>query len=132
MTAMSDFLEDGLGEYIFRGVAAPSLAASLSIALYTAAPGETGGGTEVTGGSYARVSVTRNTTEWTDPGTDGLVDNVNAIVFPTASANWGTVVAVGIFSSTDLLFYGALGTSKAVNSGDTAQFNAGALDITLA
>ena len=61
--------------------------------------------------------------------------NTAAIEYPTATANYGTVVAVGIFdasSSGNLLAYANLTSSKVVSTGDVFRFNAGDLDITLA
>jgi len=100
------------------------------VGLYTVAPGEGGGGTEVSGGSYARQAVT-----WTVSGTAPTeASNSAAVEFPTASASWGTVVAAGIFdavSSGNLIAFSNLDTSKAIDTGDVLRFNTGSLDITL-
>lgn len=125
--SFSDYLENEILDHIFTatGYTRPST----YVALYTAAPTDAGGGTEVTGGSYARVQVTA----W-DAASGGATANTNAITFPTASASWGTVVAFGIHdaaSAGNLLAWGDLSASKAVGSGDTIEFAAGALDITL-
>jgi hypothetical protein len=100
------------------------------IALYTVAPGEGGGGTEVSGGSYARQAVT-----FTVSGTAPTeASNSVAVEFPTATANWGTVVAAAIFdasTSGNMLAYANLTTSKTIDSGDVLRFNAGSLDVTL-
>jgi hypothetical protein len=61
--------------------------------------------------------------------------NTGAVEYPTATANYGTVVAVGIFdalSSGNLLAYANLTTSKVVSTGDVFRFNTGDLDVTLA
>ena len=61
--------------------------------------------------------------------------NAAAVEYPTATADYGTVVAVGIFdasSSGNLLAYAALTANKTVSSGDVFRFDAGDLDITLA
>ena len=101
------------------------------MALYTVAPSDTGGGTEVSGGAYARQTATF-TVSGTNPTT---ASNTAAIEYPTATANYGTVVAVGVLdasSSGNLLAYSTLDSSKVVSSGDVFRFNAGDLDITLA
>ena len=101
------------------------------VALYTVAPDDTGGGTEVTGGSYARQSGAF-TVSGTNPTT---ASNSAAIEYPTATADYGTVVAVGILdasSSGNLLAYANLDTSKSVTTGDVFRFDTGDLDITLA
>ncbi len=130
MAGFSDYLEDKVLDHVFGGNAytAPS---TLYVALYTVAPTDTGGGTEVSGGSYARESGAF-TVSGTNPTT---ASNTAAIEYPTATADYGTVVAVGILdasSSGNLLAYANLTTSKVVSNGDVFRFNTGDLDITLA
>lgn len=125
--SFSNFLENELLDHLFT--AGAYARPSTYVALYTAAPTDAGGGTEVSGGSYARVQVTA----W-DAASGGATANTNVITFPTATASWGTVVAFGILdaaSAGNLLAWGDLSASKAVGSGDTIEFAAGALDITL-
>lgn len=133
MASMSDFLEGQLRAHIFR-TASFTKPTALGIALFTAAPSDAGGGTEVTGGSYARVNVAPLDANWTAASaTDGETDNAAAITFPTATADWGTVTHVGIYDATtagNLLFWGALTASKVVSSGDTFSFAIGALTVT--
>lgn len=140
MSAMSDYLENKCIDHIFRGTAytAP---AGLWVGLYTATPSDAGGGTEVTGGSYARVSVPPSTANWTatqggtsgaSTGTGGTTTNAATITFPTATANWGTAVAVGIFdaaSAGNLLWWGPLSSSQSIPSGVTYSIAAGALSV---
>lgn len=128
--SFSDFLENELLDHAFKNTSYTPTA-TLRIALYTAAPSDAGGGTEVTGGSYARVSVTAATGMNTASG--GSISNNGAITFPTATASWGTVTHFGIFESgdTNLLAWGALDASKTIGSGDTASFANAALAITL-
>jgi hypothetical protein len=105
---------------------------TLYIALYTAAPSAGGGGTEVSGGSYARVAVTNDLTHWPS-ASGGSKSNALTITFPTATADWGTVVAVAIMDASsggNELYFGSLTQSKVVSNGDTAQFAASALTVT--
>ena len=132
MAGFSDYLEDKVLDHVFGGTAytAPS---TLYVALYTVAPDDTGGGTEVTtvGTAYVRQTATF-TVSGTSPTT---ASNSAAIEYPTATANYGTVVAVGVLdasSAGNLLAYANLDTSKVVSSGDVFRFDAGDLDITLA
>jgi hypothetical protein len=130
MAGFSDYLEDKVLDHVFGGNAytAPS---TLYVALYTVAPTDTGGGTEVSGGSYARQSGAFSVSG-TNPTT---ASNTAAIEYPTATADYGTVVAVGILdasSSGNLLAYANLTASKVVSNGDVFRFNTGDLDITLA
>lgn len=150
MAAMSDFLENKLTDWLFRGqaigITGASAAAgtgptSLYVALLTAAPSDTGGGTEVTGGSYARVAVTSALANWAgtqapasttaSSGTTGTTSNNGTVTFPAPTANWGSITHFGIYDAStagNLLIYGALTVAKTVNSGDAApSFAAAAL-----
>lgn len=127
----SDFLENELLDHVF-GNAAYTAPANVYVALYTAAPTDAGGGTEVSGGSYARVTVANNATNW-PAAVGGAKSNGVAITFPQATASWGTVTHFGIFdaaSGGNLLRWGSLGTAKAIGNGDTANFPIGDLDLT--
>lgn len=100
------------------------------VALYTVAPGESGGGTECSGTSYARQSATFSVTG-TAPTT---ASNSAAIEFPTAGGSWGTIVAAAILdasTSGNMIAFADLTTSKTIDTGDVLRFNTGALTITL-
>lgn len=127
----SNYLENKLLDHVF-GATSYSAPATLYIALYTSDPTDADSGTEVSGGSYARQAVTNNTTNW-PAASGGSKSNANAIVFPAATAAWGTVTHVGIrdaLTGGNLLYSGALGTPKTVNNGDVFSFAAGQLTIT--
>jgi len=97
------------------------------VGLFTAAPGEAGGGTEVSGGSYARESAT-----FTVSG--ATASNSANIEFTEATASWGTITHVAIFdavSGGNMLAYASLTTSKAIDTGDILRIPAGDLDVTL-
>jgi hypothetical protein len=142
MAAMSDYLENKLIDQLFRAQAF-SFPATLYVALYTAAPSDTGGGTEVTGGSYARVSAAASLANFAgtqaagsttaSTGTNGTTSNNGAITFPAPTANWGVVTHFAIYDASSAgneLFWGALTTAKTVNNGDAApSFAAAALSI---
>lgn len=99
------------------------------LAAFTAAPGEAGGGTEVTGGSYARVALASKL----GAASSGATVNSADINFPTASADWGTVTHFAVFdasSAGNMLHYGALIASKIIYSGDVLSFLAGQLTFT--
>lgn len=107
------------------------------VGLFTTTPADDGtGGTEVTGGSYAREAYARNGTNWgsSTAGAPSTIQSLVAITFTTASANWGTVASWGYFTAVTagtLLLFAVLDTSKAVNNGDTAELAAGAAVIQL-
>lgn len=142
MAAMTDFLENKLIDWFFRaqaiGITGASAAAgtgptSLYYGLFTAAPSDAGGGTEVTGGSYARVTVASSLANYAgtqssgstvaSSGSGGLTSNNGTITFPAPSANWGSVTHFGVFDASsggNLLIHGALTVAKTINNGDAA------------
>lgn len=127
----SDFLELELLDHVL-GNAAYSAPATVYVALYTVAPTDAGGGTEVSGGSYARVAVTNNDTNW-PAASSGAKANGTVITFPTATAAWGECVAFAILdaaSGGNFLYWADLTLNKTVGDGDTAQFAVGDLDVT--
>lgn len=127
MTDFTDFLENELLDHVLRNAAYTS-PTTVYAALFTDATTDAGGGTEVSGNAYARVAITFNAPS------GGVSDNV-VITFPTASGgNWGTVTNFAIFDAItagNMLFHDTLTASKAVNDGDTAEFAAGAMTVTL-
>ncbi len=151
MAAFTDFLENKLIDWLLRaqaiGITGASAGAgtgpaTLYVGLLTATPTDSTAGTEVSGGSYARVSVTSGTTAWNNTqgnttgastGTDGTTENAGTVTFPAPTGNWGTVTGFGIYdasTSGNLLIYAALTTPKTINNGDAApSFAAGALTI---
>lgn len=131
MSAATDSFEVDQRNHWFRSTSVPKPTA-ITVHLFTAAPGEAGGGTEVSGGSYAAVNVNPADANWSaDSSTDGLTDNVSAITFPAPTADWGVVTSFGIKFDSVLKLYGTLDASKTVNNGDPApSFVAGALNVT--
>jgi len=129
MAGFTDYTEDLVLDWLLTSGTATRPTAWY-VALYTVAPTDTGGGTEVSGTSYARTAVTFSVSG-TSPATAA---NSAAVEFPEAGGSWGTVVAAGIFDSSsagNLLAYANLTTSKAVDTGDVLRFNTSALTVTL-
>jgi hypothetical protein len=127
----SDFLELELLDHVL-GNAAYTAPATVHLGLFTVTPSDTGGGTEVTGGSYARKAVTNNATNF-PAAAAGSKSNGVAQSFVTATASWGTIVAFGVFDAAtagNLLWWGAISPTKVVDNGDTASFAIGALTFT--
>lgn len=136
MSQFSDYAEDKIRQFWWR-TGTPTKPTALYHALFTAAPGETGGGTEVSASGYARVNLAPLDANWTAPDTTGgLTDNASAITFGTPGANWGSVshiAQIDASSGGNYIVSGALTTPKTVNNGDPAPAVAiGALDITVA
>lgn len=140
--AKSNAFETDILELFFNGTAIADLAeddtsspaTSLYVSLHTADPGEAGDQTtnEATYTSYARVAVTRDGANWSVSG--DTVSNVAAIEFPVSTGTDNTITHVGVGTASSgsgyLMYKGALGSSKLIESGDTPRFLAGDLDIT--
>jgi len=145
MSALSDHLENRIIDWLLRGQTFTP-PGTVHVGLLTSAPSDSGGGTEVSGGSYARAAVTSSLANWAgthgagttvaSTGTGGQTSNNGTISFPTPTGNWGVVTAMGVYdaaSGGNLLFWAALTQSKTINNGDAApSFAAGALTFTLA
>lgn len=130
MAALSDYAEKLLLDWMMTTGSA-TRPTTWFVALYTAAPGDGGGGTEVSGGGYTRQSVSFNAAA--TPG--GTTSNTADVSFTATGGNYGTVTHLGIFdavSTGNLLWHGALTASKTVEDGDTITFTAGNIDLTMA
>jgi len=129
MAALSDYAENLLLNFLMTGTgSAPS---NLYLGLYTTAPNDAGGGTELSGNGYSRQAITFNTAS----GTSGTTDNSNTQSFTASGGDFGNIVALGIFdaqTSGNLLWHGTIATNKTVYSGDSIQFAAGSIDLTIA
>ena len=108
-------------------------APTVHIALFNTKPGEDGtGGTEVSGGSYARQSTAAS--DWNDATNADPSEATNAteIDFGTATAAWGTVTSVGFYDAStggNMLLAADLTSSKTIDSGDAFVFPIGELKI---
>lgn len=155
MSQMTDFLENRLIDFLFRGqplgIAGASAAAStgpttLYVGLFTTMPTDSSGGTEVPGGTtgYQRVGVNSTLNNWAGTqgigansvsvGSTGTTSNNVPFQFPApGSTAWGTVVGFGIFDSLiggNLLLYGSVNTPKLIGANaDAPQFNAASLSV---
>jgi hypothetical protein len=131
--SFTDFMELEILDHIL-GPGAYTAPGTVYVGLSTTAPTDAGGSfTEPVGGSYARAAVVNNSTQW-PAAASGSKTHANAIVFATATGSWGTITNFAIFdalSGGNMLMYGALSSSKLVANGDTFQFNAGAIIVTL-
>lgn len=130
MAGKSDYLEAAVLDHLF-GITPLSAPATVYAGLFTATPSDAGGGTEVSGGSYARVAVTNDNTEWSRTG--NVISNINALDFAAASALWGVVGWIGIFDTLtvgNLLFWAPLVSTRTVNISDQVGFAPGQLQFT--
>lgn len=131
MNNLSTYAANALLAHIFKG-AAFNQPAGLYVALSTVNPGEDGSGlAEPVGGSYARVSAGAF-----DAAASRASANTNNIVFPKATAGWGTISHWALFDAStagNMLAYGTFKDSngdpqtKVVNTGNTLKIFAGEL-----
>ena len=133
MGSFADYLENEILDHVFGG-ADYVRPATLYVGLSTTTITDAGGNiTEPVGGSYARVAVTNDVTNF-PAAVSGAKSNGTAISFPAATGAWGTITDFFISDASpggNILCSGALGASKAVASGETISFAVGALDVTL-
>ena len=128
MAEMSNYLEDALINATLRNTSYTS-PATVYVGLFTTDPTDANTGTEVSGGSYARTSVTFGAPS------NGVTTNSASVVFPTATGSWGTIGWIGILdaaTSGNLLYHTPLTTSKAIDTGDIFKIASGSLSVTLA
>lgn len=127
MAAMSDYLENAIINATLRGQAwTPP--ATVYLALYTSDPTDAKTGTEVSGGAYARQTIAFNT-----PVNGASASSVD-VLFPIATASWGTVTHIGIFdavSAGNLLYHGALTNPKTIAIDDQLKIAAGDITVSL-
>jgi hypothetical protein len=104
------------------------LPSTVYIGLLLVAPNSDGTGvSEPVGGSYTRVAVANNSTQW-PAAVSRVKTHANDITFPTATGNWGTLNHFGIFSGAtgaNLKIYNALDVPRVINSTDVFRFLAG-------
>jgi hypothetical protein len=127
MAELSDYLEDKLLDHVLRGTSYTS-PTTVYVGLYTSDPGDDNSGTEVSGGSYARQSLSVTT------ASAGIVTSSADVTFPQATANWGTISHIGILdalTSGNLLMHTELTTSKTIETGDIFKIPTGNLTAEL-
>lgn len=88
-------------------------------------------GTELTGGSYSRISITANTTNFPTTSTT-LMTNGTAFETPTATADWLEADEVGIFTASSggtARYRGLLDAPFTLRTGTKRTFGVGALRV---
>jgi hypothetical protein len=128
MSNKTTFLKDAILKHVLR-ISPMAQPAGLYLALMKSDPGDDGlSGTEVSGGSYVRRSITMVSV------TSDKCQNSNAISFPTPTADWGKVTHWVIFSAINggnALLKGELDVEHNVKAGDSPlQFGIGSIVAT--
>jgi hypothetical protein len=96
------------------------------IALFLDEPDAAGSATEVSGGSYERQAVTLSA------AASGATDNTGVVDFGEATGDWGEITHFGVMdldAAGNMFMWGPLDDPKTVNTGDSAEFADGALDV---
>ena len=138
MSAASDYLEDKLLDHVL-GNTAFSQPSNIYLALFTADTGleANSPSAEISTSStgYGRQAVSFAASS------SGSASTSATVTFSAATANWGTVTHVAVVdhasgtnwgTDANVLFYGAVTTSKTIESGDTFQVSSGNLTVSLA
>lgn len=138
--ALPDYVENNTIDFIFRAQTW-TLGASYQIGLSTSACSDSSVGTEVTGGSYARVSYTRSLANWAgtqsagsttaSTGTGGQTSNNAVVSFAVPTAGWGLASHFFVIDTSNLILCQALTVAKTINTGDTVSFPIGAITVTV-
>ena len=128
MAEISNYLENALVNATLRNTSytSPSV---VYLALYTSDPTDADSGTECSGTSYVRQSITFGAPS------NGVTTNSAAIEFPQAGGAWGTITHIGIRDAStagNLLYHTPLDASKTIATGDVFRVAVGSLSVTLA
>lgn len=121
MSAFTTTLENNVLDHVLANTAYTQPTAVYG-ALFTTATDDTGGGTEVSAGGYARVQIEM------DAASGGSASNTNDETFGPATANWGTVSHFALYDAAtagNMLIHGALSASKTIETNDELKFAAG-------
>lgn len=130
MSAASDYLENKVLDHTLA-TTPYTQPTNVYVSLHTGSPNDDdSGANEITtaGTAYVRQNATFDT------ATNGSASTNATITFPAATANWGTISHIGIYdasSAGNLLYHGAVTTSKTIETGDTFQISSGNLTISL-
>ena len=89
---LSNFYGDKLLQALYLNTSF-TLPTTVYVALFTTEPMPANSGTEVSGGSYARQSVTFGTVA------SHQSQNTNTVTWPVATANWGAIPWIAFFDA---------------------------------
>jgi hypothetical protein len=139
MSAASNYLENKVLDHVLKNTAF-SQPAGIYLALFNNTSGNAAANLEAgtltdevstSGTAYARKAVTFAA------ASSGAAATSATVTFDAATASWGTITHVAVVDGNtagagNVLFYGAVTTSKTIDSGDTFQVTSGNLTISLA
>jgi len=125
-TGMTDTFEGQIIDHFLRNTAQTSPTA-VYLALYSAAPGESTAGTELTGNGYAREAITFGA------DTNGVTNNTNTITYTAAGGAWSAVAGHAICDAStagNILFWDDT-AGPTLSDGDSYEFGASDVTVTL-
>ncbi len=133
MAGLSDYAEKKVLDHTL-GTTAYTKPTTVYAALFTSDPTDAGTGTEVstTSTGYARQAITFSAATTTS-GNSSAVNSAD-VLFPVATAAWGTLTYVGLYDAVtggNLIWSGALSTSKTISNTDQFRLPAGNVTVTL-
>ena len=134
MSQATDYTESAVLTGLVGGTDITLSSGKPYLALFTSAPNDAGGGTECSGGAYARVQA--GATGQGDFGspTGGSVTNASEFRWADATADWGTVTHIALMDAStggNMLIYGSLQASVAIANGDIFKIPASGFTITM-
>ena len=151
MAALSDYLESGLLNHVFRNQSFPK-PSSIAIALTSGIPQDSDTGVTIpelpsgingSGTGYARILLDRTDVSgndyWSFSSSDlsagsGLIKNAANRVFNTALLDWGWISGIAVtdngdYGSGNLLMHSTLDNPRVIYTGDSPVFDAETLQI---
>lgn len=139
MSAASNYLENKVLDHVLR-VTSYSQPAGLWLALFNNTSGNAAtnleAGTLTDETSASGTAYTRKTVAFS-AASSGTAATSATVTFDAATADWGTITHVAVMDGAtagagNVLFWGAVTTSKTIQTGDTFQVTSGNLTIALA
>lgn len=137
MSAASNFLEQRVLNHLLKATTYTP-PATLYVGLFKGAAGDNLEANiktdEVSGGAYTRLAISWGTGSFVGNGFS--IASSADLIWPTATANWGTINFVAVLDSAtvgggNVLFYSALPTGKTINSGQIAKINQNSLVVSV-
>jgi hypothetical protein len=139
MTAASNYLENKVLDHVLKYATAPYTGPTNNyLALFTNTSGNAAtnleAGTLTDEVSTSSTGYGRQIATWATASSGTSATN-STITFSAATSSWGTVTHVAVMdaaTSGNVLFWGAVTTSKTIDTGDTFQVTSGNLTVSLA
>jgi hypothetical protein len=127
----TNYLENKVLDHAL-GTTSYTAPSAVYVGLFTADPTDTGATTdEISGNGYSRQTITFDAAS--SGSATGPASGAGAVEFTASGGNWGSITHFGVFDAStagNMLYKGALSTSKTVTDGDSIRFAEGSITIT--